>query len=67
MWMHRKYGMRLIARKLYSEESNNCSYLTVQNDTGTNQMKQQKLWLTMHKRKNNNEDNNNNETYEHAL
>ena len=37
MWVHRKYGISQIVRKLYSVESNKCTYLTVHNDGGNNQ------------------------------
>ena len=36
MWVHQKYGISWIIRKLYSVESNDCTYLTVHNNDGMN-------------------------------
>ena len=36
MWVHRKYRICQIVRKLYSVESNSCAYLVSDDDGGMN-------------------------------
>ena len=38
MWVHRKYKMSWIKRKLYSFKWDNCTYLDIHDDDGTNQL-----------------------------
>ena len=36
MWVHQKYGISLVVSKLYSVESNDCTYLAVNENVGMN-------------------------------
>ena len=44
MWLHQKYKMSRIVRKLYSIKTNNCSYLAVPNSGRLNQWNNKCEW-----------------------
>ena len=47
MWVHQKYGMSVIKRKLYSIETNNWSYLSVTDNGQLNRQNNECEWCIM--------------------